>query len=599
VRTAILSVHSHSDRSFLDDRMLALISGDLRAAGIDNELVVALLDAAAEDPIATEAFGELARTLESCDVVIFERVWSRAPIEALRARLPDAVFVSCDGEHVLADPPADYACGGDLRASLPALLAHLVAEGSPLPKDTRARSDAGWREGLGKRGTRADEFAPNLRPIVIGASDASAWGRERTFSIEGNAGCPYRTDARDNPLYEGTTIPEAWGRGCAFCTTGNHSEAAAPVETAHKVMEQLRFVRRAAPEIERLVLKDQNPFGWLTEVVRSCVEEGLGGFSLLLETRVDWFLKNRRRFERALELAATAKIRLCPFLVGIESFSDEELARFNKGTSAADNELFLSLVDEWSARFPAFDTSHAAFGFVLLTPWTTMSDLAANLDAVERTRFDRWRGHLLVSRARLYPDTALYYLAERDGLLADAHVRADDDASRRYGYFPYTPWRFRDARVARFAELAATLTEAMGGRDQTRIWRALLDRLEAADDPAEVTADEVRAALREGPDIEAVRTRLNALLRPLSLAAPFEGAWRFGPLRVRPGCLSIRLEHDHERPVALDVVARTGEPQRGFARSRHYELLHHGHELTAAQERALRAVCEAIASNDR
>ena len=40
---AILSVHSHGDRSFLDDRELALVSGELREAGIDNDLVVAVI----------------------------------------------------------------------------------------------------------------------------------------------------------------------------------------------------------------------------------------------------------------------------------------------------------------------------------------------------------------------------------------------------------------------------------------------------------------------------------------------------------------------------------------------------------------------------
>ena len=608
MRVAILSVHSHSDRSFLDDRILALVSGDLRAAGIDNELVVAFLDAAADDPSSTDAFLALTGTLEGFDVVVFERVWSRAPIEALRARLPDATFVSCEGEHTLDDPPADYACTGALRASVPALLKHLGTEGSPLPKDTRARTSAGWREGLGKRGTSPTAIAPNLRPIVIAssASAASRWARERTFSIEGNAGCPYRADARDNPLYLGTEIPESFGRGCAFCTTGNASESASPEATALKVMEQLRYVRREAPEIERLVLKDQNPFGWLTEVVAACVDEGLSGFSLLLETRVDWFLKNRRRFERALELAAQASIKLCPFLIGIESFSDEELLRFNKGNTADDNERFLSMIDDWSARFEAFDTRHAAFGFVLLTPWTTMADLRTNLEAVERTRFDRWRGHLLVSRARLYPDTALYYLAKRDGLLLDAHERDDDDASRRYGYFPYAPWRFSDPRVARFAELAAMLTEEMGGKDQTRVWRALLERLEAADDPASVTSERVRESLSNklsdklggGPDLAAVRARLDALVRPLSVDAPFAEGWSFGPLRVRPGCLSVELEHPREGSVGLDILVRSGDREAGFARSRHYELHHRGRELTEGQERALRVVCDAISTND-
>jgi NAD(P)-dependent dehydrogenase (short-subunit alcohol dehydrogenase family) len=38
-------------------------------------------------------------------------------------------------------------------------------------------------------------------------------------------------------------------------------------------------------------------------VVEDCAAEGVGGFTLLLETRADWFMRNARRFERALEVA--------------------------------------------------------------------------------------------------------------------------------------------------------------------------------------------------------------------------------------------------------------------------------------------------------
>lgn len=596
MRVAVLSVHSHRDRSFLDDRLLALVAGDLRDAGVEGALVVAFLDAQGRDPTRSPELEALATRLEDRDLIVYERVWSPRVVEALRARLPDATFVACEGEHALSDPPADYVCAGRLRATVPALVRHL-RDGGPLPRAVWTRAPDGWREGLGKPPTPSDAFHPDLRPILVGPPEVTArWRRERSFSIEGNAGCPYHADARDNPAFEGVRIPEKWGRGCGFCMTGNHAESAPPKVTADKVLTQLRYVRREAPELTKLVLKDQNPFGWLTEVVERCADEGLGGFSLLLETRADWMMRNRRRFDRALALAEGASIRLCPFLIGIESFSQAELDRFNKGIRAEDNERFLAMLAAWDARHPALDLSHAAFGFVLLTPWTTMEDLRVNLAAVERTGFDRLRGHLLVSRVRLYPETALYYLAARDGLLREAHASAEADSSRRYGYFPGTPWRFVDPRVARFAELAATLTRALGGRDQTRIWALLLDALDAADDPADVTADAIRARLEHGPDDARVRARLSKLLRPLSVDAPFADGWRFGPVRVRENLLVVRLEHDEDAPVALEIVPRGREP--GLARSRHYDLHHRGPPPTARQLGALRAVCDAITAND-
>ncbi|MCB9595972.1 MAG: hypothetical protein H6719_24845 [Sandaracinaceae bacterium] len=583
-RVAVVSLHSHGDRSFLDDRGLALVAGDLRAGGVDADLVVGVMDAeAALDP--------LVEALSGYGVVVYERVWSVALIEALRARL-EATFVSCEGEHALADPPADFVCAGDLRATVPALVAHLAGDG-PLPRRARARTDEGeWIEGLGKATARA-EFTPVLHPVVVGSE---TWSAQRTFSVEGNAGCPYGADARDNPMYAGAVIPEGYGRGCAFCTTGNRSESAPPAVTADKVMTQLRYLRREAPELTRLVLKDQNPFGWLTEVVERCAEEGLGGFSLLLETRADWFLRNRRRFERALEVADGADLRLCPFLVGIESFSQPELDRFNKGTTAEANEAFLEALFAWDAAHPSLDLSHAAFGFVLLTPWTRMDDIRANLEAVERTGFDRLRGHLLVSKARLYPDTALYYLGHRDDFLVEAHERDSADNSRRYGYFPETPWRFADPEVARFAEVAAELTARHGGSDERRLWRALLDAFDAAERPELVTADAVERRLAR-PDPGRVRERLAKLVAPLDIDAEFADGWRFGPLSLRPRGLSIALEHAREGAVTLDIAPRAKGPR--FARSRHYDLRHTGSALSPAQDRALRAVCAAIVGNDR
>ena len=69
-KVGILSVHSHGDRSFLDDQDFALVSGQLRDAGIANYLVVVVLEGGA-DPDVEAA---LARTLEPYQVVVYERV---------------------------------------------------------------------------------------------------------------------------------------------------------------------------------------------------------------------------------------------------------------------------------------------------------------------------------------------------------------------------------------------------------------------------------------------------------------------------------------------------------------------------------------------
>jgi hypothetical protein len=586
-RVAILSVHTHGDRSFLDDRELALASGDLRRAGIESDLVLVQVPDGVEAPPAA-----LIEVLRGYDMLVYERVPSRPLMVALRAALPSQVLVACQGEHRLLAPPADYECRGELRRAVVALVQWLRGERAAAPPGTRRRVGDAFEavEPAERLSEEALPYAPNLRPVIVGEAPAGLG----TFSILGNAGCPYQADARENPVYAGVRMPEDMGRGCAFCTTGNRYEHRAVEATAASVLEQLRYVRREAPERDRLVLKDQSPFAWLPEVVERIGAEGLGPLTLLLETRVDWMVRNAMRFERALERAVDARVRLAPYLIGIESFSQAELDRFNKGMKAEDNIAFLESVDRWEAQWPeSLDLSQASFGFVLFTPWTTMEDLAINHAAMVRTGLDRFRGSVLLSRARLYPDTALYWLAKRDGLLADTWEHEGEDNARRYGYFPGHPWRFRDARVARFSALSIELSEAMGSRDQRRLFGALLEVFARDERP---TAEKVIAAMAGQPPLPTeheLRARLSALVR---LPSSFASGWRVAELRARPNRLRVTLRRAEEA-VTLDLVPRSEEP--AFARSRHYDVRYLGRELAGEARGAVEAFCRALVAGDR
>ena len=369
------------------------------------------------------------------------------------------------------------------------------------------------------------------------------------------------------------------------------------------MLEQLRYVRREAPELDRIVLKDQNPFAYLTEVVEALAAESHGPFTLLLETRADWLVRSARRFDRALAAARAGGIRIAPFLVGIESFAQPELDRYNKGTTAAANIAFL--LELWSLRErhgETLDLASASFGFVLFSPWTTLDDLETNLAAIQRTRFHELRGRVLLSRTRLYPDTALYHLAGRDGLLAEAH-RAGEDSSRRYGYYPARPWRFLHDDVAHFAALATELVEATGGRDEIALFTTLIAAFRATPNFRTVTAARVLARLRTPRDDEPtaasseLRTRFAHLLRPLAIDATFGDGFRLTELLTTRGLLRARFERAGDEPLVLDIVPRGDGPR--YARSRHYDLRFGNPSVSTAQQRVLDAVCRSIIANDR
>lgn len=598
-RVAILSLHSHGERSFLDDASLALLSGDLRRESIDNDLVVAVLDAQSEAPTDSSDFDRLVCALGEYDVVIYERVWSRRVAARLRELLPGKTFIHCTGEHELEHPPADYLCRGEFREVVPALFSYLRGDRKDLPPGAYVH-DAGGFRGRPYIGTKSQRpWEPNLDPRIVNADVLPAF---RTFSIEGNHGCPYQSDARHNPLYANTNIPDGFGLGCAFCVTGNEYEASTAEETVDRVLTQLRYVRRNAPGLEYLVLKDQNPFPYLADLIDTCLGEQLGGFTLLLETRADWFLRSQRRLERALATAVRADVRISPFLVGVENFSQAELDRFNKGTTSETLMCFVDSLWAWKERFPeTLDLEHASHGFILLSPWTTFEDLRINYEAVKQTGFNRLRGALLVSRVRLYPDTALYYLAERDGLLAGEYGSAEEDSAKRYGYFPARPWRFVEPDVEHFANLAAELHRSTGGRDELSTWCCLLEAFEAADHYSDVDVGSVLDRLRAMDDVpeaggDAVPARCVELMRPLSEGRAFAAGWRTGKMVARGDAFVVHLEHPREPGFRVEVRHSTDGP--GFRKSRHYSITYQGRSLNPSQERALRAVCSVVAHND-
>jgi hypothetical protein len=594
-RVAILSIHSHGDRSFLDDSDLARLSGDLRQQNIASELVWVALRDGEHDP----AIADLTRVLGEYDVVVFERVWSAALITRLRRALGGTTFVQLRGEHELEGAQADWVLTREPRRDLPALLAFLRGDRPRPPPGSRERLADGFRthDAPSLERPRALLDRPDLHPRIV---NPEAFAHERSFAIRGNGGCPYQADARDNPLYAGVEMPAGVGRGCAFCTTGNHYDGRPAAETAAHVLDQLRWVRSEAPEIRRIVLKDQNPFAYLTEVVQEAATAHLGPFTLMLETRADWLLRSRKRFERALQVAEASDIRLVPFLVGIESFSQPELDRYNKGTTAEANVEFVEWLWALRERFgKALALEEASFGFVLFSPWTTMDDLEANYRAIVRTRFDRLRGRLLHSRARLYPDTALYYLAERDGLFTEAFASGQDNALR-YGYFPARPWRHRDPTVAHFSRLATELVDESGGKDEVRLFGALLDAFRRTDDPTTITIEMLRAERARPPADPELWSRFARLVRPLALDAELPGGWTVARLERTDGGIRLELRHATEKPFELQVALRRGPRPTGtpLSRSKHYDVLARG-SLDAVQQRAAELLSAAIADNDR
>src|SRR5262245_37214838 len=112
---AILSFHSHSDRSFLDDRELLLLSGALRQESIANDVVMVVITHELERQQGeNDVERKLVEILSQYDPIVYERVWSPLLVERLRQRLTGKTFIGLRGEHVLLDQaPADIYCDAE------------------------------------------------------------------------------------------------------------------------------------------------------------------------------------------------------------------------------------------------------------------------------------------------------------------------------------------------------------------------------------------------------------------------------------------------------------------------------------------------------
>lgn len=418
-----LTIFTKQETSYFLDMHLAYLAGALRAQGVRADLAEAY-QRRGDEPYNADLFERVRAFVAAGGYarVVVSRAWDASVLEAIASapNRPEVLpFERFDQAPVLAT-------------------VHDVLAAEPVLDVTVLNAD----------------FRPPPPWLTLFGDDSCIWRRdvrESTFL----AGCPLPTDGSVSL------------RGCSFCRIRKDAPRRAAARIWPSVERQLRRLAALRPDARDFVLIDQAPFSYVGRVVRLLGELGATGATLHLQSRVDVFLKNLGRFEDALALAGQAGVRLSPYLVGIESFSDAELERLHKGVTAADNERFLTELDRLAAAWaPALATEGWSFGFLLFTPWTTLADLDTNLAAFRRVGMTRFRGDEILTKLRLTPDLPLTHKAAADGLLQEAWPHAFLSNAARWGYEAELPWRFADLAVQRVADLVFSEYEARKPLDQ-------------------------------------------------------------------------------------------------------------------------------------
>jgi hypothetical protein len=419
--------------------------------------------------------------------------------EAADALRPDLVVVTHElrAQHAAAlrvrHPGARLVLAADLVAS---------ELGSAEPTRFRAHAELD-REG----------FAPDYR-WEPGNAGATRRDRHNVY-VALRSSCGYRRAVTANPCYAGVELATTTRTvGCAFCgRTWGHVAATAEGPTPREwIAIQLRAIRAAYGDHDApnaLLFEDLEGEHVLRHVVEAAAELGLRDVKLLFALRVDRLLDLERAIRRALPDLARAGNAIHVHVMGLESFSDAELQRFNKGFAGLQALRAVNLIQDLEVEHPeSFHYSgYRPLAMILFTPWTTPEDLDLNLGLMQHLGIEDEVGNVFVARLRLHEDLAITALARHDGLVVDA---VGDEAlllNRRKLFAREVPWRFRDARLesvnslatrleglAGFAgdQLAGMLGELKarhappGGWDQgacVGLLRAMVDEARAVDEP--------------------------------------------------------------------------------------------------------------------
>jgi len=475
-RVAFVEVFRQWPAYFLDSFM-AVQAADVRDAGHE----IAWLKGFLVDDTANVLDDLCARLLcgGPWDLLVVERVWSRDLMRRLWRAAGEPPIVVTPWA-----PPGDWdevthRISPPSRRTLVRLVEELLAGREPAEDNLFTREIGGrWRPPASTRPLAiAEQFAPPVRfaydAVETFGLDAAEVARTRYLML--NMGCPYRTSANTSGFLDGLDLPTDWGSaGCTFCNVGPY-EAQSAGAREELVRSQLEELNRHGP-YERLVVIDEFVFRDLDRLAQAVVDFAPRGVEIMVRARVDYLTTHEEALTRALELLA-GRGSLTPYLIGFENFSDAELQRYNKGLTAAENLAGVRKLMALAEKWPHLNLSPSQ-GFILFGPWTTMSDLKANAEALAGLDFRRLRGGVASSKLRLNPDAALVARARADGLLLGAHARADEDNAASTGYQAEIPYRFADPATERVWSLLNG-PDALAGKDDVARLQAAIARVEA------------------------------------------------------------------------------------------------------------------------
>jgi pyruvate-formate lyase-activating enzyme len=497
LRIAMVTAFGTRKGGYFSDVLLGLLCSDARMLGHDATMVRVYYDGA-DGTADADVSARLARWLvdQQIDLVVADRVLTSEPFAQWKAR-------RAGGRMLLLPPPegmgpvlaGDAAIGyrpyerrsehGEMGDEVRRAFAMWLATGLASPRDVDIPGLSAVHDGhlepparslVAASGGPPLDYRPVVECEVIAAAGDAAIPLT-PYAVFGNGGCPYSRDVGQAAPYRDLPLPkggELLRKGCAFCTMGGDYDKRPDDDTVASVLRQVAYLTEHLRKPHVFVLTDQHPLRYLTQLLESAERRGVRAVTWLLETRADWLVEHRDALEKSIAIAKRTGMRLELYLIGFESFSDEDLELFNKGTTCAGLLAAVELARELARVHPDHFgfTRERGHSLILFHPWTSPERLLASGETLRAHGLSDFFHDMTRNRLRLYPRLPIFALAKAQGLAAEAWE--GDEASRTArakGYSVDIAWRFADPRATLAYEACRRLRGAFG--DETEISQLL------------------------------------------------------------------------------------------------------------------------------
>lgn len=519
LRIAMVTAFGTAHGGYFSDLLLGLLCSDARALGHEAAMVRVYYhgaDRATDDEVSRQLADWLVD--QRIDLVVTDRVLANEPFAQWKARRPGSrMLLLPPPEGMGSVPAADAALsfrpyerrrahgdmGDEARRAFAMWLTSGLAPPGALDLPGLSEVRGGHPQPPVRSLTEACEGPPlAFRPVVdftVIAASESFTVPAVPYTVFGNGGCPYSRDVTQAAPYRDLAAlhdGEILRKGCAFCTMGGDYDKRSDEETVASVLGQVEYLVAHLPKPHAFVLTDQHPLRYLPMLLERAERRGVGDLTWLLETRADWLVEHRAALTQGIEIAARTGTRLELYLIGFESFCDDDLILYNKGITRAGLLAAVDLVRELARAHQAHFgyTRERGHSVILFHPWTTPESLRASGETLRAHGLSDFFYDITRNRLRLYPRLPISALATSQGLVHDGWdgVEASQTA-RAKGYSVDIPWRFADPRAALAYEACRRLRTVLGGETEisqlvaVARWAA---RLDPAHTPSEAQSAE-------------------------------------------------------------------------------------------------------------